>query len=497
MQYQDKFLPGDSPLNASSSIVLRTKEIMSQAWGLNKIIHHNPSPNPISLDRRHLNDLEAHLSEFIVAEKSDGVRYQLVMGMNESRGFAVLVNRRMQMYEVSVYANPDYFKGSVFDGEMVLENFHPSYLPNTNHNFCTTGDRDRSLTYGNSVLSTNTLHPSTHHHQQQQQHQQHQQHQQQHQQQQYPSSSSSLHSHSKSIQRQLFLIFDVVGLKGESRRTATFMNRYHEYTPIFDLENRDSLQMEALKWDEVAFELARSKDKIVCLGNRMALQFAPKPFVTLINLGSLWRSMSNLGHRSDGLIISRVNAGVGTGTDESIMKWKQCHTVDLMIEGKYSKGNWEIKIFFQDHEQVVMSTERDFTIMTTPTTTTNKTPDNNTDNKNTTTITTTNNTSPVEKRTFHLELKSNPTFQSTIKYFEEIHKNNFKLLGEFICDIDPIQPIVWCSLERWRKDKYTTNNYPVIQKILQNVHDNVSIKELIQLTSKYIYHLPTSTPPTN
>jgi hypothetical protein len=36
-------------------------------------------------------------------------------------------------------------------------------------------------------------------------------------------------------------------------------------------------------------------------------------------------------------------------------------------------------------------------------------------------------------------------------------------------------------------NKYTPNNYSVIQKILQNVHDNVTIKELLALTSKYIY----------
>jgi hypothetical protein len=416
-QYVDKFIPSDSPLNPSSEIVLKTKEIISQAWRMSKTIHHNPSPNPISLEKRHLALLEQHLTEFVVTEKSDGVRYQLVLGMNNGQGFAVMVNRRMQMYEVPIYANPDYFKGSVFDGELVLDTSGVQLVDHkATKSFSTQND-------SNTVAIPN--------------------------------------NNNKIVHRQFYLVFDSICVKGESRVSNTFMNRYHEYTSIFDLDGKDLFQTDVQKWDEVAFEMAQTKDKIVCLGNRMALQFKPKPFVTFINVGSLWRSIHNLGHKSDGLIVQRTTTGIGTGTDPSILKWKQNHTIDLIIEGKYIKGSWAFQIFFQDNEKLVSSTERKFSIKN----------NNNVDN------------------IFRIDLKLNQTLNSTADFFGESHKNSFKLLGEFNCEIDENKFIVWCLLERWRKDKYSANNYQVIQQILQNANDNVSIKDLVNLTSQHIYKM--------
>jgi hypothetical protein len=382
-----------------------------------------------------------------VAEKSDGVRYQLVLGTYDNRGFAVMVNRRMQMYEVPIYANPDYFKGSVFDGELVIEKFGSSVTSVTSVTLSgnETDDNSNNNFYSDSHYSLKNKRPQDQNDKKNQ----------------ISDFVSNRLSSPPQQERQIYLVFDVVCVKGESRKMSTLMTRYHEYSSIFDLENKDILQTDVSKWDEIAFDLAHSKEKIVCLGNRLALQFRPKPFVTLVNLGSLWRTMTNLAHKSDGLIIPRTTTGVGTGIDQSIFKWKQNHTVDLIVEGKYAKSQWNYQIFFQDNEKLVTNLERDFSICY----------------KN------------GSERKFHIEIKLNPTLQSTSKYFGENHKTGFKLLGEFECEIDDEQPIIWCNLERWRKDKYTPNNYSVIQKILQNVHDNVTIKELLALTSKYIYNI--------
>lgn len=380
----NKFIPYITPLLSTSPITIKTKEIMSQAWGFNKIIHHNPAPNPISLDKTHLDFLEANLTEFVVAEKSDGVRYQLVLGTCDRKGFAVMVNRKMQMFEVPVYASADYFKGSVFDGELVIEKIQNEQ------------------------------------------------------------------------ERQVYLVFDLISIKGESKRNDTILKRYYEYTRIFDLDGKDILQMDIDKWEKFAFEMAGTKEKIVCLGNRLALQFRPKPFVTLINLGSLWRSLNGVTHKTDGLIIPRTTTPVGTGTDHSIFKWKQHHTIDLIIEAKFSKGVWNYQISFQNNDKLVNSNEHGFTI---------------------------------DGKVYYLSIKNNTILQLTSNYFGETHKNTFKLLGEFYCEFDKQNPIVWCSLERWRRDKLTANNANVIEKSLQNVKDNVSIEELLSLTTKHMYKI--------
>lgn len=379
----NKFHPCEQSLSSTSPIVRKVEEIISHAWGFPHTIHYNPSPNPISLEKKYLSQLESHLSEFVIAEKSDGIRYLLVLGTLDERGFCVLVNRKMQMFEVPVYANSDYFRGSVFDGEMVIE----------------------------------------------------------------PVNSSNLN-------RQKLLIFDLISVKGETRRTNHFLQRYNEYFGIFDLEGKDILDVDTNKWETLAFEMANTKEKVVCLGNKMALQFSPKPFVQLINVGSMWRSMHSLKHLSDGLIIMRTNAPVGSGTDYNILKWKEHHTIDLIIQSNYSKGKWKYTIFFQNNERLVESSDQSFTI---------------------------------GDKCFYLQLRPNPVFDCTCQYYAETHKNNFSLLGECSCIVDTQQPIVWCSVVKWRKDKHTPNNVTVIQRTLNNIVENVTIDELIQLSTKKMY----------
>ena len=380
--HSDKFLPADHPVPSHSPLQQKVREIISHAWGFSHVIQYNPSANPISLEKQYLPQLESHLSEYVIAEKSDGIRYLVVLGSLDGRGFCVLVNRKMQMFEVPVFANSEYFKGSVFDGEMVVET-----LPASQH-------------------------------------------------------------------RQKLLIFDLVSVRGETRRSADLIQRYNEYLKIFDLEGNDILDHDMTQWESLAFELADTKDKIVCLGNKTALQFYPKPFVQLLHVGSMWRSMPKLKHHSDGLIITRITAPVGTGTDHNILKWKEHHTIDLIFKSNFNKGKWVHKLYFQDHENLVNSLDRTF---------------------------------EVKGRIFHLQAQDSAVLTSTCRYFAETHKAQFSLLGECTCTFDSEQPIIWCSVSKWRRDKHTPNNITVIQRTLVNIVENVTIEELIQLSNKHLY----------
>jgi hypothetical protein len=410
------------------------------------------------------------MTEFMVAEKSDGVRYLLVMGTLEKnvdnkqhqqhtrRGFAVFVNRRMQMYEVAVTASSEYFRGSVFDGELVIEN---------------------------------------------------------------------VTAHEK---RQLFLIFDTVSVKGDSFRHQHLLQRYHAYTPIFDIHDKDILHFPVFEWERIAFELAEQQDKIVSLGNRYALQFRPKAFVSFIHLGSLWRSLHNRvkhgvnvtslpeicttstpelcttsklyttttnttsnttstttsllssiqsqKHSLDGLIISRINQPVQTGSDTTCFKWKAVHTVDLIVDGKYSKGSWNYSLFFQDEKDLVNCQDKAFLLDIDPTPSTPSTPS------------TVDVCITVVPTTPHfIKIKSNSTLQSTSKFFGEANQNTFRLLGEFVCAIDHDGKAVWCTVDRWRKDKQTPNNYHVIHKTLKNIQENITIDDLLKMVTQQTYNI--------
>lgn len=390
-QQSNKYLPFDKSISRKSPIYLKAQEIISKAWGFKNTIYHNPSPNPVSLDRKYLNHLESNITDFVVAEKSDGVRYLMVIGTVNQKGFCVMVNRKMQMFEVPIFANSEYFKGSVFDGEMVVE-----------------------------TLMQNQIQPQ---------------------------------------ERQKFLVYDLVSIHGETRHTRDFLERYNEYFQIFDLDGKDIMDFEISKWESIAFDMASTKSKIVCLGNRLALQFAPKAFIQLIHVGSLWRSMPKLKHKSDGLVITRISAKIGTGTDHNILKWKEHHTIDLQIICTYIKGKWTFRILFQDNEKLAESGDRFF---------------------------------EFSQKKYILRMRENTILRSTCQFYAETHKSQFALIGECSCVFDndtseTEMSTVWCNVIKWRRDKHTPNNSTVIQRTLHNIIENISIEELIQMSTKKMF----------
>lgn len=104
----------------------RIKEVqnfLKKVWSVDSLIP-NPVPLPCSLGRQNLELLKNSKESYAVAEKSDGCRYQLVIGTyGDGVPYSVLVDRNLTMYEVKIAAKEDVFKGSVFEGEMVWEKY--------------------------------------------------------------------------------------------------------------------------------------------------------------------------------------------------------------------------------------------------------------------------------------------------------------------------------------------------------------------------------------
>lgn len=79
----------------------------------------SPVPNPVSLERAHLDALRS--TAYAVALKADGTRYLLMLTVDaDGEAIALLIDRRLQMFEISVWGPPVFFeRGTVLDGELV------------------------------------------------------------------------------------------------------------------------------------------------------------------------------------------------------------------------------------------------------------------------------------------------------------------------------------------------------------------------------------------
>ena len=85
--------------------------------GVQWLHERNPCPQPVSLERK---DMHALLSgDYVVADKSDGVRFTLFLTEVDDQAYSVLIDRKLSLYQVPVAASRGVYRGSIFDGELV------------------------------------------------------------------------------------------------------------------------------------------------------------------------------------------------------------------------------------------------------------------------------------------------------------------------------------------------------------------------------------------
>ena len=123
----DAFLPPPSDareLEPGAPFVLAREEAQEEllaafhaAWGTEAAAGRNPCPQPVSLERRHLALLRER--SYVVADKSDGQRFCLVLTRVGGKEYSLLVDRKLAFYQVPVCAAARCFDGSLFDGELV------------------------------------------------------------------------------------------------------------------------------------------------------------------------------------------------------------------------------------------------------------------------------------------------------------------------------------------------------------------------------------------
>lgn len=95
--------------------------LMREAWGTQKSPNVFPGPQPISIERKHMPLLKKN--NYVVCEKTDGVRHMLLIFTFEGKKVSVLINRALDVMETKLKFPKTSFDGTLLDGELYEDKF--------------------------------------------------------------------------------------------------------------------------------------------------------------------------------------------------------------------------------------------------------------------------------------------------------------------------------------------------------------------------------------
>jgi hypothetical protein len=126
-QRSNNIVPGVAVIQ--DSVKLRQiYDFAARVYGSPVPLSYNPCPLPVSLSKNQLEYIKQKENDYVVSEKTDGVRYQLILYQYlDGRQCSVMMDRNLNCYEVAVVAKRPFFQhGTIFDGELVWEYHAPS-----------------------------------------------------------------------------------------------------------------------------------------------------------------------------------------------------------------------------------------------------------------------------------------------------------------------------------------------------------------------------------
>lgn len=124
----------------------------------------------------------------------------------------------------------------------------------------------------------------------------------------------------------MYLVFDAIVVAGDRLTTAPFRERIARATAC----TTHSDDLAALP-DEEMVERADETNTIVMLHYHPHITMRPKHFVDREHASRLWRDRFDADHRSDGIVLNRLDAPYPRGAETGgvVLKWKEDSTVDL------------------------------------------------------------------------------------------------------------------------------------------------------------------------
>lgn len=301
-------------------------------WGQARLLQTCPGPNPVCLESAHLQYLQEAELEYVVAEKTDGVRYLLLLcrpedireSSNVSRPsvppsrtthqphsghVAFMIDRAFDAYEVVVCNIPDgMYKGTLLDGELVKE--HSGELKYLVYDAVAVyglhvGNVENYITRMNllsDVLPVDALPVSS-----------------------PPSVIASVGEHARCSARRVGVsVAPVDGVHAGFSlfRKPLFHPRHAAHVMRMAGVHVDTTDVEA--WAAAGVDVA-----------------------SLQRLGSF-------SHKSDGVILTPLNMAIITGTHWHALKWKQQHPLDLLLEASIGDNSQE----WSDYANPVLAAKR-------------------------------------------------------------------------------------------------------------------------------------------
>jgi hypothetical protein len=306
--------------------------LVNQLYGVksSSTLYWCPGPRPTPLSRGNMKQIVSE--PYLITEKSDGLRMHLVLGKySDGTTFAVMMDNRGSAYELLVFAPRVYFDGSMFDGELVVR---------------------------------------------------------------------------RGVNRWSFLVFDIVALSGASYLQENLIHRYKQLQKVFPMyvsltddyeehisrggggggggsgggvdilkqlrdkaasgmivyanANVEQERTHAAFSSSSSFSLSSStasstsdgeddcgvgSNNIQSNGSCQSIRFLVKSMLSFSKFTTLVRANQDLGHETDGFILTPVNAPVRVGTHPTCFKWKYEPSIDVRI---VAHSHADIDIFVDD-----------------------------------------------------------------------------------------------------------------------------------------------------
>jgi mRNA capping enzyme, catalytic domain/mRNA capping enzyme, C-terminal domain len=103
-----------------SALEKHVLSFVHQVWGVESSSGYFPGPQPVSIERKHFPILRR--SEYLVCEKSDGVRHLFVVLKYGDKKMCIMMNRANDMFLAPLNLPKIAYDGTVLDGELVQGN---------------------------------------------------------------------------------------------------------------------------------------------------------------------------------------------------------------------------------------------------------------------------------------------------------------------------------------------------------------------------------------
>lgn len=321
--------------------------ILLEYWQLPPTFKHFPGPNPMSLEKKDFRRINNE--DFLVALKTDGVRYILLMTTkpNSTEPISIMIDRTLSMYEIEIWANEEFFyNGCLLDGELV---------------------------WNNDKLQ--------------------------------------------------FIVFDVVRLKGIDCIHKNYRDR-------LQIIHNHILCIDPTLDDETTETLVSEEDKLCARNNAFHLEITPKMCVSKQQLLDIWNGRKHVSHRNDGVILTKNNVNIHTGTSTNILKWKPLQSID-------------IKCIYKDNQWTLFANE---------------------------------NSSGDEINISH-QIGENDVHLQSSKLLEMLQRKG-KCVVECLITIEADRILL--IPERERTDKKTANTIKTMISTIENAREQIEIDELIE-----------------